>query len=124
MFLDDPCVVLDVRRGGNRVDEVGQEPDTADAFERPGPPQRLTDGDGIDRLVRIEKVGDSLKDVLVRRAVEVLGVELLQCDVGGVGRHQDGAEHRLFCFDAVRGRLQSRGAPLRDSGHIVSFVLT
>jgi hypothetical protein len=36
------------------------------------------------------------------RLVEVLGMKLLECHVGGVAREKDGSEYRFLSIDAVR----------------------
>ena len=84
MLFDDPCVMLDVRGGGNRVDELRQIAQAPNPVEHLGAPQGLGDGDGIARLVLVEQSEHGIEYRLMCRPVEVVRLQLLERDICGV----------------------------------------
>ena len=102
LFLDDPGVVLDVRRTRHAVRERRNVGGTADFLELPGPRELVLERDQVDRLAAIGEPDHLLEDAPVRIAEEVGGVD----DLGGlierlvVDEHR--TKHALLGFEIVR----------------------
>ncbi len=103
VLLDDRGVVLDVRCGRNGINQPCQEIEPADPVDLTIAAQLIGDGDGVNRLVAVEELTARLEHRLVGRYVEVLWVDLVHHQAGGIHRKQQGAEHRLFGLEVVWG---------------------
>lgn len=98
----DGGVVAGIGRGWHRGDQGVQIRRTADPAEQSAPIQIGGDGDRVGGLTAVVEIEDGLGDVLVRGAVEVAGLHLLQ-DVGdGVLGQQHAAEHGLLGRHVLR----------------------
>ena len=84
-LIDNCDVEVDIGGGRDRLHEAGDEPDASDPIQQLLAPQPICDRDRIDRLAGVEECGDCLPHRLVRRLVEVVGLEDLERDVGGFG---------------------------------------
>ncbi len=105
MLLDHCDVIVDVRSGRDPIEELGEESHAADELELVVTAEHVGDRDGVDGLVGVEQPGDGLEDGLVSRFVEVLGVEGLEGNAGGVRREEHCSQHGLFGFLIVRRHL-------------------
>jgi hypothetical protein len=101
-LADDPGVVAGVGRGGHRGDQGVQVRGAADPGDLPALGELARDGDRVGRVAASVQVQDRVVDDLVRRPVEVVGVQDLD-DLGdGVGGQQHPADHALLGGDVVR----------------------
>jgi hypothetical protein len=74
----------------------------ADLVEQAGAAQLVGDGDRVGRRARGVEGPHGIEDVLVGRAVEVLGAQPLLADrTDGVARQQQGAEDGLLGLQVV-----------------------
>jgi len=81
LLLDDPAVILDVRRGGHRALHRSELRATTHPIEQAHGLQLRRESDVVDRLTRGEEVERRPVDLAVVLAIEVFGVQELQ-DLG------------------------------------------
>ena len=114
-LLDDPRVVLGVRRRRHDGGELGDLRGAADALELASLVELVRERDRVDRLaLAVEGEGRPV-DRAVRLAVEVGGVEHLRDGADRGGREQHGAEDRLLGLQVLRRHDRRRDA--RSDGH-------
>ena len=97
-------------RGRRLVAEAAQVGPAADRLELVAPLQGLRDGHDIDGLAPLEQVQDGRVDPRIRLAVEVLGPQELGDLDDGIAVDEDGPEHGLLSFEALRWQAIDHGA--------------
>ena len=102
LLAHDARVVGDVGGGRDAGGELGDVSRAADRFELAARAQRVGHRDGVDRLVAVRQLGHHAKDLAMRLAIEVVGVEDFEGLVDGLVLEQDRAEHRLLGLQILR----------------------
>src|SRR5437867_8610320 len=102
LLLDDPAVVLDVRRGRHRALHRRQLRPPADPRQQAHLLQLRRPGDVVDRLSRGEQVQGRAVDLPVVLAVEIIGVQELQHIGDGARVEKDRTDDRYTGVALVR----------------------
>ncbi len=104
LVADDLRVVVDVRRGGHDVEQVGEVLDAAHALELAPPVHLVTQGDRVDHPPALDDAVHGAEQPPVALAVEHRVVEELGAAERRVAVEEHRAEDRLLGLGAV-GRL-------------------
>ena len=102
LFLDDPRVVLDVRRPRHAIGERRDVGRAADVVEVARARQLFLQRDEIDRIAALAEHDHLVEDAPVRIPEEVARVDQLRGVVERVVVDQNCAEHGLFGVEIVR----------------------
>ena len=113
LLLDDPRVVLDVRRPWHSVGERRHVGRAADLVELARSRQLFLQGDEVDRVAALAQRDHAVEDPTVRVAEEIVRVDQLRRVIECFVADQNRAEDRLLCVEAVRKRTFGSG----DVGH-------
>ena len=109
LALDDPGVLHGVDGGRRLVRELREIGPAADLLQVLATFERLGDRDEVDRLPPLEELEHRLVDRAVGLAIEVLRLEEFRDLDDRLAIDQDGAQHRLLGFEAVRGQAVDHG---------------
>jgi hypothetical protein len=99
---NDLRVVLDVRRGGNAVDEIGEVRDPPDLLEAPRLAELFGERHDVDRLAAHEERDHRAEDGLVGRTVERIGRDELDGPRRRLRLEEHPPEHGALGLERLR----------------------
>ena len=125
LLLHDLRVVLDVRRGGDRVDQLADVLLAAGRIELAAPRELVAEGDGIDDFGALRDGDHRAEDPPMALVVEHRVVDMLTGAQNRVRVHEHRRDHRLLCLGGAGGgavaervtRLRRRGF-FERAGHL------